>query len=180
MPDPLPRFDPTAYGPAVAAILGDGQRLAALGPGEPNRPVRPLLTAFDPAKALPGLADTDMGYACLAGLWLYHDFLDDSHQISQGLHTPAGSFWHAVMHRREPDGFNSNYWWRRVGPHPVLDRLRAAAPALGYRCTTPAAFVAFCERCRDTGTADEELAERVQRLEWQLMFDWCYRAGVGG
>ena len=180
MPDPFPHFDPSAYGPAVAAVLGDGQRLAALSPGRPDLAIRPVLEEFDPTMAFPMLKDADAGYACLAGLWLYHDFLDDSHQISQGLHTREGSFWHAVMHRREPDAVNSNYWWQRVGPHPVLDQLREYAPAAGYRYTTPVEFVAFCEKCRDSDTQDEGSARRVQLLEWQLLFDWCYRLAVGG
>jgi hypothetical protein len=80
------------------------------------------------------------------------------------------------MHRREPDPSNSKYWWRRVGPHPVLARLRELAPALGYRYTTPEAFVDVCERARGAGGPDEDLARRVQLLEWRLLFDHCYRA----
>ena len=117
--------------------------------------------------------------ACHAGLWLYHDGLAESHAISQELDTPEGSFWHAVMHRREPDAWNSEYWWRKVGPHPVLDRLCEEAPAVGYEFTTPEAFVDFCERVRGTGTDDEELAQRVQLLEWQPLFDHCYRKACG-
>jgi hypothetical protein len=83
------------------------------------------------------------------------------------------------MHRREPDPWNSKYWWRKVGPHPVLDQLRERAPALGYAFTTPEAFVDFCEKVRGSGTADEELAKRVQLLEWQLLFDYCYRRATG-
>ena len=40
------------------------------------------------------------------------------------------------MHRREPDAWNSEYWWRKVGPHPVLDRLCEEAQAVGYEFTT--------------------------------------------
>ena len=47
-----------------------------------------------------------MASACLAGLWLYHDYLDESHAVSQSIHTPAGSYWHGLMHRREPDFAN--------------------------------------------------------------------------
>src|SRR4029079_2010324 len=86
--------------------------------------------------------------------------------------SPEGSFWHAIMHRREPDPSNSKYWWRLVGPHPALKRLRDA----GVGCTTPEAFVDECERVR--GSADEDRAKRVQLLEWQLLFDWCW--GQGG
>ncbi len=153
-------FDPTAYGPVVAGLLSE-PRLADLGPGSPVSAVRDVLRTLD----LPAPRR--------AGLWLYFDFLDESHEISQDLDTPDGSFWHAIMHRREPDAWNSKYWWRRVGPHPVLTQLVAQAPALGYAYTTPEAFVDFCEQVRGTNSPDELLAKRVQLLEWQLLFAHC-------
>ena len=103
-------FNPTHYGSAVAELLAT-PRLAPLGPGTPDETLRPKLQVLD----LPPL--------CRAGLWLYFDFLDESHRSSQEIETPDGSFWHAIMHRREPDAENSKYWWRRVGKHPVLSRL---------------------------------------------------------
>ena len=160
------QFDPTAYGPAVAALLAE-PRVMPLGPGTPVAAVRPQLVALK----LPP--------ACAAGLWLYFDFLDESHKISQDDESdPDRNFWHAVMHRREPDPSNSTYWWRKVGPHPVLDRLRDAAPAVGYEFTTPFDFVDFCEKVRGTNTPDEDTARQVQLLEWQLLFDHCYRLAV--
>jgi hypothetical protein len=36
--------------------------------------------------------------ALLAGLWLWHDWLDESHKLSQANSTPTGSFLHANMH----------------------------------------------------------------------------------
>ncbi len=44
--------------------------------------------------------------------------LDESHALSQSIHTAEGSFLHAIMHRREPDYANAKYWFRRVGQHP--------------------------------------------------------------
>ncbi len=159
---PPEMFDPSAYGPAIGVLLAD--RLPDLGPGSPNLAARAALLAVDASPA------------CRAGLWLLHDFLDESHSISQDLPSKEGSFWHAIMHRREPDLSNSKYWWRQVGSHEVLDRLREDAPALGYAFSTPFAFVDFCEQVRGTGTAGEDLAKRVQMLEWQLLFDRCFRA----
>jgi hypothetical protein len=155
-------FNPADYGRAAATLLA-GPRLAPLGPGKPDESLRSKLQALD------------MDPLFRAGLWLYFDFLDESHEISQVIETPDGSYWHAIMHRREPDADNSKYWWRRVGKHPVLDLLREHAPAVGYAFTTPAAFVDDCDRVRDTGSDEEKIAERVQLLEWQLLFDWCYR-----
>src|SRR5205807_2070267 len=81
-------FDPSAYGPAVADLLAE-DRLAPLGPGTPNRAARPKLAALTVEAILAGrpIADGDMARACLAGLWLYHDFLDESHTISQDVAT---------------------------------------------------------------------------------------------
>jgi hypothetical protein len=175
-------FDPAAYGPKVAAILGDGHRLMDIGPGSPNQAARPLLAAFDPLTDLvKSPTDREMARACLSALYLYHDFLDDSHSISQDLPSATGSFLHAVMHRREPDASNAKYWWRRVGEHPVFGPLAAAAAAVGYESRggwDPFAFVDRCEAARGRGTAEEELLRRVQLAEWQLLFDHCYQAAM--
>jgi hypothetical protein len=161
-------IDLTQYPVAIAQLLATPHPVS-LGPGTPAASLRAKLVAA--AKTLPP--------ACAAGLYLRFDFLDESHAISQDDEgNPDRDFWHAIMHRREPDAANSKYWWRRVGPHPVLAHLRESAPALGYAFTTPEAFVDFCEKVRGTGTAEEE-AKRVQQVEWQLLFDWCYRKAVG-
>jgi hypothetical protein len=176
-------FDPAAYGPKIAAILGDGRRLAALGPGSTNREVRPLLAAFDPMRDLGPVRDAETAKACQSALWLYHDFLDESHTISQDLPSATGSYLHAVMHRREPDAANSKYWWRRVGSHPVFGPVADAAAALGYSAGgtwDPFGFADRCEKARGTGTPEEDLLRRVQLAEWQLLFDFCFRAAVGG
>ena len=57
-----------------------------------------------------------MAACCLAGVWLLHDYLDESHTISQRIDTPSGSFWHGIMHRREGDFSNAKYWFRPLRP----------------------------------------------------------------
>src|SRR5262245_23958752 len=50
--------------------------------------------------------------ACVgAALWLWHDWLDPAHRIVQAIETASGSFWHAIIHRREGDFGNSKYWY---------------------------------------------------------------------
>lgn len=161
----------TPLPPAVAELLSG--RLPALGPGSPNESVRAKLAAFP--------TEGEMGQALLSALWLYHDFLDESHSISQELHTPTGSLLHGMMHRREPDAWNSKYWFRRVGDHPLCAQIGAAAKELGYGNGQwdPAKFVDDCEAARDTGTEREGLLKRVQAREIELVAAWCAGGGAG-
>jgi hypothetical protein len=173
-------FHPDAFGPIIADLLQE-PRLLPLGPGTPNKSIRPRLQALTVEKAFAPekLRDRAMAETCLAGLWLYHDFLDESHTISQSIATSTGSYWHGIMHRREPDAANAAYWFRRVGSHPVLQQVREQAQALGYAYTSPFDFIDLVEKVRGSGHADEELARKVQQLEWQLLFDYCYLQASG-
>jgi len=60
-----------------------------------------------------------------AGLFLINDFFTESHECSQsiegqGVHQ-TGDYWHAILHRREPDYSNAKYWFRHVGRHPAFE-----------------------------------------------------------
>ena len=173
----MPLMD--TYPPFLAELLTLPCRMP-LGPGTPDRSATDKLRGLDVAAAFAPatVRDVGMARACLAGLWLRFNCLDEAHGVSQQLPTPEGSFWHAILHRREPDPENAKYWWRRVGSHPVLQQLVEQAPALGYAYTDPCTFVDHCERVREKGGDDEKVAQRVQELEWRLLFDWCYRRAV--
>jgi hypothetical protein len=49
---------------------------------------------------------------------LWHDAKGDwhrAHDLLQDDDTPAGSWVHAYLHRKEPDLSNAAYWYRRAG-----------------------------------------------------------------
>jgi hypothetical protein len=179
------KFDPTAYGTEVARILaldGDGERLMPLAMGTcSNREAARLIGAASARELFPAARSAE---AALSGLWLYFSCLDESHSLSQEILIPDGSFWHGIMHRQEPDAGNSSYWFRRVGRHPIFEKLASEADGLvrehpeaafsvGDRWD-PLAFIEFCERARKKpGSEDEQLALEIQRVEWQLLFDHC-------
>src|SRR5437879_5291075 len=120
-------FHPTAYGPVIASVFMEN-RLMSLGPGSPNAKVRTQLQALTLESAFGHTTqDQDMAKCCLAGLWLYHHFLDESHTLSQEIHTNSGGYWHGLMHRREPDYSNAKYCFQRVGSHPIFEILGVEA-----------------------------------------------------
>lgn len=126
--------------------------------------------------------------ACRAGLLLWNDDLDASHNIAQNIEDATGSYWHAIMHRREGDYSNSIYWWRRTGEHPafasvhqaVLQKLQSesSADAQSFVATLqragrwqPDDFVKACERAQNS--ADDTWLRRAQVAEIEALIDWC-------
>jgi hypothetical protein len=182
-----------AYGPVITELLAQS-RLMPLGPGEPNLTMKAKLAEPSPEALFAGtpVTDKDMAAACLAGLWLYHDFLDESHKISQEIQSTTGSYWHGIMHRREPDFDNAKYWFRRVGKHPLFEPLAKAARELANNETLPAsatflikqtawdpfAFVDLCETSVRGSAPCGLLCQRIQQREWELLFDYCYRQAI--
>lgn len=165
-------FDPTAYGPEVHAILaldGSGNRLLPLirATCSSDR-ARTTLKAADPRTLF---ADSRAPEAALAGLYLYFSCWEEAHSIAQDIATPEGSYWHAIVHRQEPDDGNSAYWFRQVGEHPIYPQLAAAAGAAQW---DPLAFIDLCAKARRAPGSDaERQALELQRTEWQMLFDFC-------
>ena len=165
-------FSPAKYGPEINELLST-DRLPDLGPGHPDANVGPTLQGLT-VKSLFGdqpVRDRSMAQCCLAGLWLWFDYLDESHTISQSIGTATGSFWHGIMHRREPDYSNAKYWFRRVASHPAYEMIAAAASTDSW---DPFDFVDQCERAYGSGSDAEQTCRELQQLEWQVLFDFCY------
>ena len=144
------------------------------------------------------LKNTTFAEAIKSGLLLWNDALDESHTISQGLADQTGSYWHGIMHRREPDYPNSKYWFGRVGTHPIFPALRERALALFNETANPSdalteigkaitaqenwdsyQFVDWCQAAE--GDSDSDVTgflQQVQAEEIKLLLAYSYRNAV--
>jgi hypothetical protein len=162
-------------------------------PGDGNAEARDILETLKPADLIAGtISDHAAAAGVLAGLWLWHDWLDESHRICQAIETPSGSFWHAIMHRREGDFSNSKYWYARAGRHEVYPAISSNAVDMLNPLPLDKAWVRltnggwnpeqFVDLVRDA-SADAVDPRRpvlvnLQQLEWRMLFDHCVRQSV--
>lgn len=168
---------PDAY---ARLVVRDG------GSGDGKR----LLSRLRPADVLNRPARGDSADALLSGLWLWHDWLDESHTLSQSIGSSTGSFWHAIMHRREGDFSNAKYWYARCGGHPAHQRFLQSAASL---LTDPAnkdvarqisqgrdgyGLVDLAEEAEDRPADDSarQVIVELQRLEWAALFEETLRS----
>lgn len=141
------------------------------------------------------LKDPSLANAVKSALLLWNDALDDSHDISQGVRSKTGSYWHGIMHRREPDYSNSKYWFARVGSHPIFPTLRVRVLEILKADSSQSAQLAryaeaieqndnwnapqFIDWCQDaarhTDDEIEEFLQTVQVEEIKLLLDYSCR-----
>lgn len=180
----------TVYCGPIGALPEIDAVLPLVNPAWPPRTHRWLSSALASLRirdALPGVSSSVEATALHAGLWQTNDWLDESHQCSQSIEGDGegnGDYWHAIMHRREPDPSNSKYWFRRVGHHACFGSLsEVAATALDESGSPEAASwknrlgapgnwdpFAFVDLCQATSRGgDTDLAQAARRIQWAEM-----------
>ncbi len=180
------------------SVLGSLTKPYALPPlnaGFPNKSVYDDLYGLSVKTAFENkpVEDESMGQCCIAGLWLLHGYLDQSHRISQQVGSPTGSYWHGIMHRREGDYGNSKYWFRQTGDHQVWEQLVCdtgrCVDEVGNSGVLPESlinfvwdpyrFVDLCEEFSGTASEAEQCLRKIQMREWELLFVYSYQKAVG-
>jgi NADH:ubiquinone oxidoreductase subunit F (NADH-binding) len=159
-----------------------------------NPAAKMMLESLSPRDLIEGpIISAEDADAVMAGLWLRHDWLNESHKISRRIDNATGSFWHAIMHRREGDFSNSKYWYHKAGEYPLFKTLAVRASEVinpfpadksVFRITNgvwnSAAFVDLVEQVHDQPRDPRHgIAIALQQLEWNTLFQHCTRAASG-
>lgn len=156
--------------------------------GHPRSLIKALQTISPEDLLSTAVSDRLMAQAVRAGLLLVADAWHEAHEVAQELTTVEGSYWHGIVHRREPDAGNAEYWFRRVGTHPVIDGLgrwdrgsplpvtQALATLIPLGTWDPFAFIDACVEHADSGSSDLHSAlVSLQAREIRLLLDYCVR-----
>lgn len=163
-------------------MLGPRRRDGTMSEGE----VIQLLDSFFSAQRTPESIKPLLRSTAL----LWHDHLDESHTISQGIDTREGSWLHGIMHRREPDYGNAKYWFHRVVPEDGFHKLAGSVAALLEKDGTglpkrliengqwkPFAFIDECERAEQKQDATLTLELRmIQAAEFDALLESIFRS----
>jgi hypothetical protein len=101
----------------------------------------------------------------------------EAHEIAQEIPSDEGSYWHAIIHRQEPDEWNAGYWFRRFRGHNTFGDLARRASEVSpdfAGAWDPIRFIRYCESARERPEGDRErIALEVQEIEWELLFAYC-------
>jgi len=119
------------------------------------------------------IAQCDAPAEAKAGMFLINGDWTRAHETAQALDSPIGAYWHALVHRHEPDFPNLKYWLRRAGDSPIHARLLEAAHAEGkLRAVTPSGA---WDQMRFTDCyarpADREWTRRIESIELLALLD---------
>jgi hypothetical protein len=176
------------YSDLVDRIWRSEGLLGKLVPSEPlDYPLLQTLRAADAAALSDqrAIGKPEMFTLVRGGLFYALDAIDEAHKIFQESPGDLGAYWHGMIHRREGDFDNARYWFRRAGVLPIFSELQSAAcahSAVMARQSNwdPYLFTGQCEQARFGETETLKELAALQRIEFEGLFDYCWRNSALG
>jgi hypothetical protein len=159
--------------PHLLALLGPEPFLETLCPEAPPSASRVLRIQSATPSALAGSPSVRSSgpLALVRGGLLYAvDALDAAHALFQDDESPLASYWHGMMHRREGDFANAQYWFRLASP------ILAPLDLLDFH---PETFTRRCAAARSRPDFRELPALlEAQRYEWETLLQFSLQAAL--
>ncbi len=156
-----------------------------------NRELQKYLVSVNPDELFQPepVKDHNCAQAVISGLLIWNDCEDEAHKLAQNTPTAEGSYFHAIIHRREPDIWNSNYWFRKTGEHPVFslvyDYVTQYEPdnikkeLLTTNGWNPESFNQLVEKAQNSGNAADSDLVNIQHAELLFLIAHSYRHTIG-
>ena len=177
-----------SYSDLIDRIFLQDGLLEKLTPSEPlNTTLLLRVRAADDAAVSGGKAVGDAKNFALVrgGLFYAIDALDEAHSFFQDAKGDLAAYWHGMLHRREGDFENARYWFRRAGVLPCFATLHRAASEFSADMARqqnwdPYLFTGECEQARFGAEENVRELVRLQRVEFEGLFDYCWRQSAVG
>ena len=147
-------------------------------------PLKPL-GAWNPEISIMLNKENDIPKPVVSALALCNDDLRLSHEVSQSINTPIGSWLHGCMHRREGDFSNSKYWYRKVGSHACFFKISSKfdgflaqyspkgevkLKSLG-KVWNPFDFIDLCSEAEFESRHIHKILKQAQLIELELLVE---------
>ena len=174
------------YSQFVDSLLSDTTLLRRLRPTEAMDPEAVIRVRDATVSRLTeGKTITnEMLFPLVRGALLYAvDAIDESYRIATQIGDDTSIYWRGMIHRREGDFYNSRNCFRRVGSHPVFGVLHHAASAVSPDMAKqwnwdPYLFVGLCEQEKFGGNSHYRELIKLQRVEFDALFDYVWRKSL--
>jgi len=174
------------YAPFIDGLLSNTSLLKRLRPTELADPIAMIRVRESTDNQLTdGRAITSEKFFPLvrAALLYAVDALDESYRIASQITDDTAVYWCGMNHRREGDFFNARSCFRRVGTHPAFGLLHSAAADVSADMAKqwdwdPYLFVGMCEQEKFGDNKHSTELIKLQRIEFETMFDYVWRKSL--
>ncbi|HET9217889.1 MAG TPA: hypothetical protein VFR18_12975 [Terriglobia bacterium] len=177
----------TKYSDWIDRILRAEGLLRSLFPKDiSDRELWRRLNDADDATLAGGRIGVPQAFAVVRGGLLYAlDDLDGCSEFFQNTANDLVGYWHGMKHRREADFDNARYWFRRTGTLPFFDTLHSRVSGISTDAAKqfswdPYLFTGACEQHRFGDDSEVRDLARLQRAEFDVVFDYTWRQAKVG
>ena len=174
------------YSPFVDGILSNTSLLKRLRPSDLADPITTIRIRESTDGQLTdgkAIANEEFFPLVRAALLYAADAMDESYRIASKIADDTAVYWCGMNHRREGDFFNARSCFRRVGKHPVYELLQSRASEFSADVAKqwgwdPYLFVGMCEKEKFGENKHVSELLKLQRIEFETMFDYVWRKSV--